>query len=207
LPLHGIDWQQPSVQRSVPPHPSALGPQSVAEQVVGVQLVVVVVLDVVVVVGHGPLSSVPPQSSESIPQSWAPHVVGVQQALWKHTCPPVQAETQVWPAPQVRHVLASQVPQLSVPPQLSITPQVAPALVQVVGVQPVPNSGFARPGGVTGLSHFPPQQLTCGVHCFPSGLQPLERASRAVLEMRATTATSPRAGVARIRRRRGCCRM
>jgi hypothetical protein len=192
------------VQSSVPPHPSALAPHSVAEQVVGVQLVVVVVLDVVVVVGHGPQASVPPQSSESIPQSWAPHVVGVQQALWKQTCSLVQAETQVWPALQVRHALASQVPQLRVPPQLLITPQVAPAPVQVVGVQHVPNSGFARPGGVTGLAHFPPQQLMFVVHCFPSGLQPLERASRAVLAMRATTATSPRA---RIRGRRGWCRM
>src|SRR6266403_1960654 len=139
-----------------------------------VVVVVLVEVAVVVVVGQGPQSSIPPQPSESMPQSCAPQVAGVQQALWKQTCSLVQAETQVWLAPQVRQALVSQVPQVSMSPQSpsGIIPQVAPCLVQVVGVQQVPKSGFAFPGGDAGFLQSRLQQLMFVWHCLPSGLQP-----------------------------------
>ncbi len=124
--------------------------------------VVVVVVDdvavVVVVVGQAPQSSVPPQPSESMPQSCGPQVAGVQQALWEQTCPLVQAETQVWLAPQVRQALESQVPQVSMSPQSpsAIIPHFP---THELGVQQVPKSGFAFPGGEAGFMQSRLQQL------------------------------------------------
>jgi hypothetical protein len=106
--------------RHCPPHTGALDGHA--------GIVVVVVEDVVVVVGHGPQSSIAPQPSGIDPQvaPWAVQVVGVQP------------QTLAMPPPP--HVCgAVQVPQLSMPPQPSeMLPQVAPWAEQVVGVQQEP---------------------------------------------------------------------
>ena len=97
-------------------------------------------------------------------------------------------------------VVVGQGPQSMVPPQPSesIPQSWAP---HVVGVQHLPNSFFARPGGGVGLTHRPPQQLMFVAHCVPSRLHPpSDAASRDVLKTRAMVATSPRrAAVARVR--------
>ncbi len=145
----------------VPPHsPPQADPHAIPPlaQVGAVVVVVDDVAVVVVVVGQAPQSSVPPQPSESMPQSCGPQVAGVQQALWEQTCPLVQAETQVWLAPQVRQALESQVPQVSMSPQSpsAIIPHFP---THELGVQQVPKSGFAFPGGEAGFMQSRLQQL------------------------------------------------
>ena len=141
-------------QSSVPPQPSAIIPQvaPAAAQVVGVQPQTFGVPPPPQVSGavQVPQLTVPPQPSDTEPQlSPAGHIVlGVQP----HTL-------AVPPPPHVCG--AVQVPQVSMSPQSpsGIIPQVAPCAVQVVGVQQVPKSGFAFPGGEAGFMQSRLQQL------------------------------------------------
>ena len=150
----------------------------------GVQPIVVVVVDsVVVVVGHNPQSSMPPQPSGIIPQSAAPQVVAVQPH-WLVTPPP----------PQVCG--AVQVPQSRVPPQPSeAVPQFCPAGHDVAGLQaqkpglkapqvcggvqvpqlsmpPQPSEAvpqFCPPGhDVAGVQQLPPTSMAPGAQQIPN---------------------------------------
>src|SRR5439155_14619442 len=100
------------------------------------------------------------------PQPSSPQFLFAQfgvQPHWLETPPPPQVLNPV----QV-------LPQLSVNPVQSpsgIVPQSTPAR-QVVGVQQVPKSGFAFPGGEAGFMQLRLQQLMFVWHCLPSGLQP-----------------------------------
>ena len=102
-----------------------------------------------VVVSHSDMSQVPQEP----PQPSSPQILFAQfgvQPHWLETPPPPQVLNPV----QV-------LPQLSVKPVQSpsgIVPQSTPAR-QVVGVQQVPKSGFAFPGGEAGFMQLRLQQL------------------------------------------------
>lgn len=86
-------------------------------------------------------------------------------------------------------------PQSSVPPQpLATIPQsCAP---QALGVQQVPKSGFAFPGGGAGFMQLRLQQLMSVAHREPSALQPpsprTSRGQTASTAIRASSTTGPR---------------
>jgi len=174
---------QPAQQLCVAPQLSGVGPQSALPQGLGVHMVVVDVVVVVVVVvvlsQTVPAPHTPEQQSKSPRQPWSPS--GIQgthiPVVVSHSDmsqvpqePPQPSSPQIlfaqfgaqWHTLSVPQLCpAGHVPQLSVSPQSpsGIIPQVAPCLVQVVGVQQVPKSGFAFPGGVAGFTQLRLQQL------------------------------------------------
>ena len=126
------------------------------------------------------------------PQPLSPQFLFAQfgvQPHWLETPPPPQVLNPV----QV-------LPQLSVKPVQSpsgIVPQSTPAR-QVVGVQQVPKSGFAFPGGEAGFMQLRLQQLMFVWHCLPSGLQPPSaRATRGPMVSAARSARANTAAVTR----------
>ena len=172
-----------------PPQPSGMDPAHRVEQVRGIHNVVVVVVGVVVVVVVVVVSQTPPaphtpeQQSKPERQPWSP--LGIQathipvvashsdMAQVPHE-PPQPSSPQFlfaqfgvqphWletpPPPQVLNPVQV-LPQLSVKPVQSpsgIVPQSTPAR-QVVGVQQIPKSGFAFPGGEAGFMQLRLQQL------------------------------------------------
>src|SRR5438876_8482421 len=171
----------------MPPHPSGVGPQFESVHVVGAQSVVVdvdVVVVVVVVVSQTvPAPHTPEQQSKFPRQPWSPS--GIQgthiPVVVSHSDmsqlpqePPQPSSPQIlfaqfgvqphWletpPPPQVLNPVQV-LPQLSVKRVQSpsgIFPQSTPAR-QVVGVQQVPKSGFAFPGGEAGFMQLRLQQL------------------------------------------------
>src|SRR5438046_5301299 len=100
------------------------------------------------------LSGVGPQSA--LPQGLGVHMVVVDVVV---VVVVVVVVSQTWAAVHISS--SGQVPQLSVKPVQSpsgIVPQSTPAR-QVVGVQQVPKSGFAFPGGEAGFMQLRLQQL------------------------------------------------
>ena len=178
---------QPAQQLCVAPQLSGVGPQSALPQGLGVHMVVVDVVVVVVVVvvlsQTVPAPHTPEQQSKSPRQPWSPS--GIQgthiPVVVSHSDmsqvpqePPQPSSPQIlfaqfgvqphWletpPPPQVLNPVQV-LPQLSVKPvqfPSGIVPQSTPAR-QVVGVQQVPKSGFAFPGGEAGFMQLRLQQL------------------------------------------------
>src|SRR6266478_4516915 len=157
---------------------------AVVLQIVVVVVLAVVVVVVVVVLWHTPPAPhTPEQQAKPLPHPWSPsgmqvtHIPTVvsqtDMAQLPHE-PPQPLSPQFlfaqfgvqphWletpPPPQVLNPVQV-LPQLSVKPVQSpsgIVPQSTPAR-QVVGVQQVPKSGFAFPGGETGFMQLRLQQL------------------------------------------------
>jgi hypothetical protein len=177
-----------------------------------VVVVVVAVTVVVVVVGHGPHSSVPPQPSGIIPQSAAPHGFGVQThcPVASHESGAVQVPHEP-PQPSAPHSVPAQfgthwhtrfthcvplgqtvphVPQLLV--SLARFTHSFPQTPSPVGQQR-PNRAFAFLA--MGFAQFRLQQLMGVAHTWLFGLQPLARASQAVLTRSAGLTTSARRAV------------
>src|SRR5213593_4688230 len=178
-------WHRAQGQATVAPQLSGVGPHVESSQGSGAVHCVVVVVEVVVVVvvvvvsQTVPAPHTPEQQSKSPRQPWSPS--GIQgthiPVVVSHSDmsqvpqePPQPSSPQIlfaqfgaqWHTLSVPQLCpAGHVPQLSVSPQSpsGIIPQVAPCLVQVVGVQQVPKSGFAFPGGEAGFMQLRLQQL------------------------------------------------